>query len=397
MKFLPYVLKHLRRSWVRTLSTIVGMALCIFLICVLQTVLDAIRKTTEAADPSRVVTRHAVSLTFNMPLAYKPRIQGLAGVKRVAVSNWFGGVYRDMKDFFPNFAVESEDYFPMYPEYVVPPADYAAYLADMQGALVGRDVATKYGFKVGDSFQMESFIPPYRVSGPLKFNVRGIYDAPPGRKSSVNVGMMFFHYKYLYESVRGRRGVGSYAGAGTFSIQVTDPARANAVMKAIDTNFENSDVQTKTETEGAFLAGFIALTGNLVGLLNGVGLAVGFTILLVTANTMSMAVRERRTEIAVLKTLGFPSALVMGLILGEAFAIATASGVIGVVMARLAVGNLANLPFMGLLLGNFPALEVSPTVGLLTLSLAVVLGTGAGFVPALGAYRSRITEALRSI
>lgn len=395
MKFLPYVLKHLRRSWIRTGSTVLGMALCIFLICVLQTVLDAVRKTTEAADPSRIVTRHAVSLTFNMPLAYKPRIQALPGVKRVAVSNWFGGVYRDMKDFFPNFAVDSEDYFPMYPEYVVPPAEYQAYLADMQGALLGRDVAEKYGFTIGDSFQMESFIPPYRVRGPLTFHVRGIYDAPPGKRSSVNLGMMFFHYKYLYETIRGT--AGAYAGAGTFTVQLTEPGRANAAMKAIDANFENSDVQTKTETEGAFLEGFIALTGNLVGLLNGVGLAVGFTILLVTANTMSMAVRERRTEIAVLKTLGFSSALVMALIIGEAFTMAATSGVLGVTMASFAVGNVADLPFMGLLLGNFPALEVSTTVGLLTFSLAVVLGTGAGFVPALGAYRARITEALRSI
>lgn len=395
MKFLPYVLKHLRRSWIRTGSTVLGMALCIFLICVLQTVLDAVRKTTEGADPSRIVTRHAVSLTFNMPLAYKPRIQGLPGVKRVAVSNWFGGVYRDMKDFFPNFAVDSEDYFPMYPEYVVPPAEYQAYLADMQGALVGRDVAEKYGFKVGDTFQMESFIPPYRVRGPLKFNVRGIYDAPPGKRSSVNLGMMFFHYKYLYETIRGT--AGGYAGAGTFTVQLNEPGQANAVMKAIDTNFENSDVQTKTETEGAFLEGFIALTGNLVGLLNGVGLAVGFTILLVTANTMSMAVRERRTEIAVLKTLGFPSALVMALIIGEAFAMAATAGVLGVTLASFAVGNVADLPFMGLLLGNFPGLEVSSTVALLTFSLAVVLGTGAGLVPAVGAYRARITDALRSI
>jgi putative ABC transport system permease protein len=397
VKFLPYVLKHLRRNWIRTVSTMLGMALCIFLICVLQTVLDAIRKTTEAADPSRIVTRHAVSLTFNMPLAYKARIQALPGVRRVAVSNWFGGVYRDMKDFFPNFAVDSEEYFPMYPEYVVPPDQYRAYLSDMQGALIGRDVAVKYGFKVGDAFQMESIIPPYRVRGPLKFNVHGIYDAPPGQRSSVNTAMMFFHFKYLRETILSARGVGDYAGAGTFSVQVTNPSATSSVMKVIDDNFENSDVQTKTETEGAFLAGFIAMTGNLVGLLNGVGLAVAFTILLVTANTMSMAVRERRTEIAVLKTLGFSSRLVMVLILAEALALAVVSGLLGILMAGFAVGGLANLPFMGLLLGNFPALEVSPVLGGLTFALAVGLGTVAGLAPALGAYRARITEALRSV
>lgn len=393
MKYLPYVLKHLKRNWIRTASTLAGLALCIFLICTLQTVLHAIRMTTEAADPSRVITRHAVSLTFNMPISYKPRIQALPGVRTVAISNWFGGVYRDMKDFFPNFAVESEDYFAMYPEIRIPPDQYGAYLQDMQGLLIGSDVARQYGFTIGDQLQMESIIPPYRVGGPLKFNVRGIYDAQPGQESRVNLGMAFFHFKYLYETIRGR--AGSYAGAGTYSVQVTDPAQTGAVMRAIDANFENSDVQTKTETEGAFIAGFIALTGNLVGLLNTVGMAVAFTILLVTANTMSMAVRERRTEIAVLKTLGFSSGLVMMLVLVEALALGVIGGGAGILLAEGLVGNLANLPFMGLVLGNFPALSVSPDVAALTFAMSVGLGAGAGFLPALGAYRARITDMLR--
>src|SRR5262245_54632245 len=144
MKYLPYVLKHLRRNWIRTASTLAGLALCTFLICVLQTVLEAIRNTTEAADPSRMVTRHGVSLNFRLPLSYKPRIQGLPGVKHVAVSTWFGGVYRDLKDYFPNFAVESEDYFKIYPEYRIEAAQYTDYLQDMQGVLIGSDVAAKY-------------------------------------------------------------------------------------------------------------------------------------------------------------------------------------------------------------------------------------------------------------
>jgi putative ABC transport system permease protein len=393
MKYLPYVLRHLQRNWIRTASTLVGLALCIFLICTLQTVLQAIRTTTEAADPSRVVTRHAVSLTFNMPLSYKPRIQALPGVRTVAVSNWFGGVYRDMKDFFPNFAVESEDYFKMYPEYLIPADQYTDYLHDMQGILIGSDIARKYGFKIGDQLQMESIIPPYRVGGPLKFNVRGIYGAQPGQESRVNLGMAFFHYKYLYETIRGT--AGSYAGAGTYNVQVIDPSQTAAVMRAIDTNFENSDVQTKTETEGAFLAGFIALTGNLVSLLNTVGMAVAFTILLVTANTMSMAVRERRTEIAVLKTLGFSGGLVMTLVLVEALALGVIGGGAGILLAQGLVGSLVNLPFMGLILGNFPALSVSPTVAGVTFAIAVGLGGAAGFLPAFGAYRARITDMLR--
>jgi putative ABC transport system permease protein len=393
MRFLPYVVKHLRRSWVRTLSTVVGMALCVFLICTLQTVLAAIRASTEAADPSRLVTRHGVSLIFNMPLAYKPRIQALPGVERVAVSNWFGGVYRDLKDFFPNFAVEAEDYFAMFPEIDIPPDQFRDFLQDRRGAAIGRDLAEKHGFRIGDTFQMQSIIPPYRVRGPLQFVVRAIYDADTRAHPNVNLGMMFFHFRYLHETIRGQ--VGSYDGAGTYWVKVVDPGRAAAVARAIDANFENSEVQTKTETESAFIAGFLALTGNLVALLNGIGLAVAFTILLVTANTMSMAVRERRTEIAVLKTLGFSSGLVMGLVLVEAVTLGALGGGLGVLLAQGLVANLANLPFMGFVLGNFPGLSVSPAVAALTFTVAVILGTAAGFFPAMGAYRARITDMLR--
>ena len=393
MKYLPYVLKHLKRNWIRTASTLAGLALCIFLICVLQTVLDAIRTTTQDADSSRLITRHAVSVNFRLPLSYKPRIQAISGVRTVAMSTWFGGVYRDMKDFFPNYAVESEDYFRMYPEIRIPPDQYKAYFQDMQGLLIGSDVAAKHGFKIGDQIQMESISPPYRVRGPLKFNVRAIYTADPAQASRVNLGMAFFHFKYLYETIKDS--AGSYAGAGTFNIQIKNPSQAAAVMRAIDANFENSDVQTKTETEGAFLAGFINLIGNLTSLLNTVGMAVAFAILLVTANTMSMAVRERRTEIAVLKTLGFSGGLVMTLVIVEALALGVIGGLVGIGLAQATVGYMTQLPFMGFILGNFSGLSVSPLVAAITFSIAVGLGVAAGFVPAFGAYRARITDMLR--
>jgi putative ABC transport system permease protein len=398
MKYLPYVLKHLRRNWIRTASTVVGMAVCIFLICTLQTVLAAIRASTDAADPGRLVTRHGVSLIFNMPLAYQPRIRAIPGVENVAVSNWFGGMYQgDMKNFFPNMAVESEQYFKIYPEFEVPPDEYKAYLQDMRGALIGKDVAEKYGFKIGDSFQLESMIPPYRVKGPMEFVVRGIYDADTVKHPTANLGMMFFHFKYLYETIQGNPRVGSYAGAGTFNIRVANPNQAAAVAKAIDANFENSDVQTKTETEGAFIAGFMALIGNLTALLNGIGLAVAFTILLVTANTMSMAIRERRTEIAVLKTLGFSSRLVMSLVMVEALALGVLGGGLGLLLAQLLVSNVGKVPVLGAILGNFPGLAVTPFVATLAFTTAVVLAIGAGVFPAVGAYRARITEMLRQV
>ena len=166
-------------------------------------------------------------------------------------------------------------------------------------------------------------------------------------------------------------------------------------MRAIDANFENSDVQTKTETEGAFLAGFINLIGNLTSLLNTVGMAVAFAILLVTANTMSMAVRERRTEIAVLKTLGFSGGLVMTLVIVEALALGVIGGLVGIGLAQATVGYMAQLPFMGFILGNLSGLSVSPLVAAITFSTAVGLGLAAGFVPAFGAYRAQITDMLR--
>lgn len=394
MKYLPYVLKHLRRNWIRTASTLAGLALCILLICVLQTVLDAIRTTTADADPSRLITRHAVSVNFRLPLSYKPRIQAIPGVRTVAMSTWFGGVYRDIKNFFPNFAVESEDYFKMYPEIRIPPDQYTAYLQDMQGLLIGSEVAAKYGLNIGDQIQLESIQKArYGLRGPLKFNVRAIYTADPARESRVNLGMAFFHWKYLYETVKDS--AGSYAGAGTFNIHVANSSQAVAVMRAIDANFENSDVQTKTETEGAYLAEFINLLGNLTSLLNAVGMAVAFTILLVTANTMSMAVRERRTEIAVLKALGFSGSLVMTLVIVEALALGVIGGLVGIGLTQATVGFMAQLPFTGFILGNLSGLSVSPLVTAITFSIAVGVGVAAGFVPAFGAYRARITDMLR--
>jgi putative ABC transport system permease protein len=391
MKFLPYVLKHLRRNRLRTISTIVGMAVCIFLVCVLQTMTEAMRVGLEAAAPDRLVTRHSVSLVFNLPHSYKPKIERIPGVKSVAASNWFGGYYQDMKNFFPNFAVEAEPYLAMYPEFAIPPDQKAEFLKDMKGAILGRSTAEKFGWKVGDVIPMQSIIPPYQIGRPFEFTVRGIYDVDLDKHPGTDQTMMFFHYKYLYESTGQRVGVGLYV------VQLADPGAAAQVSKTIDQAFDNSDVQTKSETEKAFFGSFAALGGNLATLLNSIGLAVAFTILLVTANTMSMAVRERRTEIAVLKTLGFPSWLVMALILVEALLIGLAAGALGIGLAALFVGVIPSLPGAGALsFFGITRLAISPFVAALTFSIAVTLGVTAGFMPAWGSYRARITDMLRA-
>jgi putative ABC transport system permease protein len=202
---------------------------------------------------------------------------------------------------------------------------------------------------------------------------------------------MFFNHKYLYE------GTGRRVGAGTYGVEIEDPAKAGEVSKAIDSLFENSDAQTKTETEAAFTASFISLAGNLAFLLNSIGLAVIFTILLVTANTMSMAVRERRTEIAVLKTLGFPSALVLGLILGEALLIAAIGGGLGLLLSGGLIAVIPKIPMLGNFVAGFRDFHLSPAVGSLGFAVSMVLGLFAGLVPATLAYKARITDMLRQV
>jgi putative ABC transport system permease protein len=368
MKYLPYVLKHLGKNKIRTLSTILGMAVCIFLVCVLQTMTEAMRQGLNAAAPDRLITRHSVSLVFNMPNAYGPKLARVPGVKAVAASNWFGGYFQDPKNFFTNFAVESEMYFPMHPEFSVPADQMAEYMKDMRGCIIGRATAKTFNWKIGDVVPLQSFIPPYQIGRPFEFTVRGIYDVDEAKHPGVDKGMLFFHYKNLYEAT-GRR-----AGVGTYSVQINDPAQSAAIAKAID-----------------------ALGGNLALLLNVIGLAVAFTILLVTANTMSMAVRERRTEIAVLKTLGFPSALVMSLILVEALVIGLVAGAVGLGIASWFLTILPNMPGAGAL-GAFGItnLKVSPMVALVTFGLALGLSLIAGLTPAYGSYRARITDMLRS-
>jgi putative ABC transport system permease protein len=385
------------------------MAICIFLFCTLRSVLAAVDALLEGSSANRLITRHSVSLVFNLPLSYGSRIQSVPGVKRVALTSWFGGslptkkegkadegdsATTDWSNFFQNMAVESEPFFAMYPEYRMPPDQFQAYLQDLRGCVIGRKLADKFGWKVGDTFFLESFIPPYRKrDGPFEFVVRAIYDTDRARYPSADLNSMFFHYKYLYEATG--RGV----GAGTYTIEINDPDQAGAVSKAIDDLFANSDAQTRTETEKAFAAGFISMAGNLALLLNGIGLAVAFTILLVTANTMSMAVRERRTEIAVLKTLGFSSRQVMGLIVAEALLLGVLGGALGIGGSQGLMWMLTHTPGIKDVLAGMGLTELSlhPMVAGLGFAVALFLGFAAGVVPALNAYRSRITDMLRTV
>jgi putative ABC transport system permease protein len=410
MKFLPYLLKHLRKNWFRTALTVGAMALCIFLFCTLQTVLAEINSLLAGTSAKRLVTRHSVSLVFNLPLAYGARIQSVPGVTRVAAVSWFGGSLpakkeekraegeesstADFSNFFPNLAVEPEAFLAMYPEYVLPPEQYQAFLQDLRGAIIGRKLADRFGWKVGDTFFLESFIPPYRKpDGPFEFVVKGIFDTDPVKYPGTDTNLMVFNFKYLYEAT-GRR-----LGSGTYYVEIDDPDKAGQVSAAIDELFANSDAATRTETEKAFAASFVAMAGNLTLLLNGIGLAVTFTILLVVANTMSIAVRERRKEIGVLKTLGFKSSQVMGLVVAESMLIGLLGGLLGVGASEGIMWVLTHAPGIQDALASLglSELRLRPLVAALGLGNALFLGFAAGFVPAWNAYRARITDALRTV
>jgi putative ABC transport system permease protein len=410
MKFLPYLLKHLRHNWFRTTLTVLAISLCIFLFCTLQSVLAQIDSLLDSTSARRLVTRNSVSIVFDVPLAYGARIQSIEGVKRVAASNWFGGSLpakkegssedgaesstTDWSNFFPNMAVDLEPMLAMYPEYQVAPEQYQALQQDLRGALIGRKLADKFGWKIGDTFFLESFIPPHRKpDGPFEFTVRAIFDTDPVKYPGTDTNIMLFNRKYLYEAT------GRQLQAGVYYVEIEDPDRAGEVAAAIDRLFENSDSQTRTETEKAFAASFVAMAGNLALLLNGIGIAVTFTILLVVANTMSIAVRERRKEIGVLKTLGFRSGQVMGLIVAESLLIAAIGGALGIAGSRGIMWLLTHAPGIKDALAGVGLSEVSlqPLVAALGFAVAAFLGLAAGLLPALSAYRARITDMLRTV
>jgi putative ABC transport system permease protein len=240
------------------------------------------------------------------------------------------------------------------------------------------------------SFFLQSFIPGLRkYSGPFEFIVRGFLDTDLGKYPGTETNLMLFHFKYLTESIE------RFDQTLMFLVEIDDPARGAEIGTSIDALFENSGEETVTESEKAFSAGFISLIGDLGALINGIGLAVCFTILLVTANTMSMAVRERRREIAVLKTVGFGSGQVMGLIVTESLVLGLSGGLLGILGTHVALNAMNDTPGQTLL--AISHLELQTGVALTGLSVALGLGLAAGFFPAWGAYRARVTEMLRSL
>jgi putative ABC transport system permease protein len=390
MRFLPFVLKHLRQNWIRTTSTVLAMVVCVFLFCTLQTIITAVSWELRSANASRLVVRNAISLFYSLPLTYKDRVRAVPGVRNVATAGFWLLAFGDSADFFkhPAYAIDAEEYLAMYPEYILPPEEKRAFLGDRRGCIVGPDTAREFRWKVGDAIRLEdrtASLPPF------DFVVSGIYEVDDVRRPGTDARILFFHHQYLEEISEHR------VGAGFLVVEVEDPDRAASVAASIDQTFEDSERQTHTATESAFRAGMVSMAGNLTRILQVIGVAVIFTILVVTANTMSMAVRQRRKEVAVLKTLGFGSGLVMALILGEALVLGLLGGGLGVALGQVSIRALPGLPVIGWAVQHYPNLGLSAHVSFAGFALALLLSLAAGLVPATIAYRGKVTDLLRTL
>lgn len=384
MHLLKLILRNALRHKLRTSLTVLGLAVAILSFGLLQTVVDAWYAGAEGAAPNRLITRNAVSLMVPLPLHYRDKIRSVEGVKAVAAANWFAGVYQDPKNFFPQFAVEPAPYFAMYPEFRVRDDEFRAFLRDRKGAIVGRKLAQTYGFRVGDVVPLKGTIFP----GTWEFVVRGIYD---GADARTDTSQFFFHWEYLNETVKARTPQRANQ-IGIYIVQITDVDRAAEVSEEIDALFKNSPAETLTETEKAFQIGFVKQTEALVIAIRIVSFVVIFIILAVMANTMAMTARERLSEYATLKALGFGPGFLAALIFGESLAIAAIGSAIGVALTFPGADWFAAK--MGTL---FPVFEVSEETLMLQAACALAVGVVAAMLPARRAIRVRIVDGLRAI
>jgi putative ABC transport system permease protein len=382
MKYLWLVIKSARRSKRRTILTVLSVAIAVFLFASLRAVLDGFSAAVEASSSTRIVTQRSTSLFFSMPISHAEAIRNTPGVQDVTWASWFGGVYKDSRNFFAQYAIEPESYLRIYPEIVLTAEERKAFLDDRTGCIVGDGLARTYGFKVGDKITLQVGIPTYGTSD-FDYTVRGIYRS--GGAAVDNQSMMF-HWKYADERST-QKGL-----AGWYIAQIANPDQAAQVAGAIDRKFASSPFETKTDTERAFQNTFVSMVGNINLLIGSIALAVVITTLFVAGNTMAMSVRERTTEIAVMRTLGFQSATIFLLVAGEGLLMALTGGLVGAVLARLIV-NPGFFPAGGFI----PEITVSNTNVAIGVGLSAAIGIVAGLIPATIASRLKIVDALRRV
>lgn len=385
MYFLKLIFKNVFRAKLRTSLTIIGLVIAILAFGLLQTVVDAWFAGANASSAARMVTRNAISLVFPMPSYYRDRIKAVPGVKSVSHSQWFGGIYLEPKNFFPQFAVDSDNYFEMYPEFLMKPEELLAFKRDRQGAVVGRKLANQFGWKVGDVVPIRGTIFP----GNWQFTIRAIFD---GKDETTITRQFYFQWNYINEFLI-KRFPRRADQVGVFNIEVTDPGRIADIAKAIDVEFKNSLAETLTETEKSFQLGFIAQSEAIVVAIRVVSFVVILIIMAVVANTMAMTARERLAEYATLKALGFSPGFVAALVFGEALMLALIGAGIGILLTFPVAQGFAASPAGTM----FAVFKISQQTVLLQLASAVVVGVIASLLPGWRSANIKIVDGLRHV
>lgn len=382
LKHLPMIFKNCWRNRRRTVLTVlsIGVSLCLLgvLLAIYHAFFFAVPTPAEAL---RLVVQNRISLTVAMPQAYAEKIKKVAGVREVAIEDWFGGQYIDDRPAhqFARFAIDADKIFTVRPEMNIPDDQKTAFLKDRAGCLLGRPIAEAQHLKLGDKLTLKGDIYPFD----LELTVRGIFEAPN------NADVLYFSRETLENAMNpGRRG-----NAGLFVVLANSTDDVPRIAKAVDDEFHNSPVQTRTENESAFSLSFVSFLGNVKLFLLIICGAVMFTILLVSANTIAMSVRERVREVGILKVLGFTRELILGIILGEAVIVSLLGGLLGVVLASFMTGVVRKMPAF---LDQLKYLTLVPSVALLCLAIAAFIGLVSAFIPALQASRLPILEALKS-
>ena len=383
MFFLRLVFRNAFRAKLRAGLTVLGLVIALVAFGVLQTMVRAWYLGADAASASRLITRNSISLVFPLPIYYRDKIRSIAGVRGVAISNWFGGVWRDERSFFAQFAVDGDNFFRMYPEFVFDPQEYRDFLRDRSGAAIGRQLADLYGFRVGDRIPIRGTIYP----GNWEFTVRAIFE---GRDEATVTRQMYFHVDLVNERLK-QRFPRLAERVGVFVIDATDAARVAEIARAIDAEFANSLAETLTETEKAFQLSFVAMLEEILLIIQGVAYVVIVIILAVAANTMAMTARERLSEYATLKALGFGPGFVARLILAESVAIALVGLALGLLLTPVGAAVFHEA------LPQFGRFEVALETYVQQIIAALVVGVLAALVPMIRSARVKIVDGLRHV
>lgn len=382
MKFAGLIFANLFRKRVRLALTIGSFAVALFLFAFLGVVRNAFNRGADVAGADRLVIINRTSIINTIPLSYRDQILRIPGVKYITHNNWFGGIYKDEKNFFPQFVIDPDNQRQVFPEFIVPDDQWNAFLRDREGAIVGERTMERFHWKVGDRIPI---ITTLWGGGSWEFNIDGVYH---GKQRQDDETQFWLRWDYFEERVPER----VKGQIGWYVLRVDDPDQSPRIAKAIDAQFENSPFETRTETESAFAAGWVKQFGNIQFLIVAIGSVVFFTLLLVTGNTMAIAVRERTPELAILKAVGFSDRSVLLFVLGESLVIALIGGLLGLGLAVVAVPVLSQA-----LNGMLPQLLLSPALLGFGLFTALAVGVISGVLPGIAAMRMRVVNALRRV